>query len=165
MKYTSASANKKLRALEEEKEYVLGNEREVRTYTLSLDEEAEPPAYDYHAVRERIEEIDSEVRALRHALHAFNVVTVLPESGITIDEALVLMAQLNGEKRRLALMRSILPKRRVGADYYRANKVVEYEYANFDTAEAEADFQEVSERIRALQMEIDYVNQTETFEV
>ena len=163
--FTSASANKQIRVYEVEKAHILDNEREVCTYKLSADEEDEAPEYDYVAVRERIAKLDDNVRTLRCALHAFNVATFLPESGISIDEALVLMAQLSGERYRLASMRSVLPKRRLSADYYRGSKVVEYEYANFDIERAESDFQSVSERIRQLQMEIDYVNQTVQFEV
>ena len=165
MTFTSASANKQIRVYEEEKEHILRNEREVCTYVLSVDEEEEAPEYDYGAVREQVAELDRKVRALRCALHAFNVATVLPESGISIDEALVLMAQLNGERARLSSMRSTLPKRRLSANPYRGSKAVEYEYANFDIEGAEADFQQVSERIRQLQMEIDFANQTVPFEV
>ena len=163
--FTSASANKQIRALEEEKSHILSNEREVCTYVLSVDEEEEPPAYDYAAVRASVADLDAKVRTLRCALHAFNVATILPESGISIDEALVLMAQLSNERSRLAALRSTLPKQRVSSDYFRGSKVVEYQYANYDVEQAEADFQQVSERIRQLQMEIDYANQTVTFEV
>ena len=165
MTFTSASANKQIRVYEEEKEHLLRNEREVCTYVLSVDEEEEAPEYDYAAVRTQVSALDDKVRALRCALHRFNVATVLPQSGISIDEALVLMAQLNGERVRLASMRSTLPKRRVSSDYYRGSKTVEYEYANFDIEQAEADFQRVSEHIRELQMEIDFANQTVPFEV
>lgn len=163
--FTSASANKQIRVYEEEKEHVLRNESEVCTYVLAVDEEGEAPEYDYAAVREKIAELDTKVRKLRCALHAFNVETVLPNSGISIDEALVLLAQLNGERHRLSDLRSALPKKRLSANYYPINKAVEYEYANYDIECAEADFQEASERIRQLQMEIDYANQTVQFEV
>lgn len=163
--FTSAGANKMIRVYEDEKAHILQNEREVCTYVLSTEEDEEPPKYDYEAVRKRVAALDEKVRTLRCALHAFNVATVLPESGISIDEALVLLAQLNGECSRLHRLRSILPKRRLKADYIRNSKVVEYEYANYDIARAEADYQAVYERIRQLQMEIDYVNQTVQFEV
>ena len=163
--FTSASANKLIRVYEDEKEHILKNERGVCTYVLSTDEEEEPPEYDYDAVRKQVAALDAKVRTLRCALHAFNVATVLPESGISIDEALVLLAQLSSECYRLSMMRSMLPKKRLKADYIRGSKVVEYEYANFDIARAEADYQAVYERIRQLQMEIDYANQTVQFEV
>ena len=84
MKYTSASANKTIRALEEEKRHLLAGEAEACSYILSGGEKGDPPEYNYGFVRRRVSELDSSVRALRHALHSFNAVTVLPESGITI---------------------------------------------------------------------------------
>ena len=164
-RFTSASANKQIKAYEEEKEHVLANERDVSTYVLSAGEAVEPPEYDYGAARAKVAELDGKVRALRCALHAFNVGTVLPESGITIDEALVFMAQLNGEKKRLSELRSNQSKQRVASRYFGSGNAVEYRYANYDIGCAERDFQEVSERIRQLQMEVDYANQTIAFEV
>ena len=101
MEFTSASANKYLRRLQDEKDRLLRTEQEVSTYVLAEGEAAEPPAYDYGAVREKVAQIDGQARAIRHALHRFNMKTVLPERGITIDEALILLAQLSGRKERL----------------------------------------------------------------
>ena len=101
MEFTSASANKYLRRLQDEKDRLLRTEQEVSTYVLAEGEAAEPPAYDYGAVREKVAQIDGQARAIRHALHRFNMQTVLPERGITIDEALILLAQLSGRKDRL----------------------------------------------------------------
>ena len=165
MKLTSAAANKEIRALEEEKAHLLATENEVSTYILAVDEIEEPPAYDYAAVRLAVADLDRKVMKLRHALHVFNVETVLPESGLTIDEALIVMAQLNGEKYRLSLLRSMQPKQRVNDRYMSGSRQVEYKYANYDIQQAEADFQKVSDKIRALQMEIDFANQTEYFVV
>ena len=163
--FTSASASKQIRVYEEEKMHLLQEEKQVCTFELSSDEEFEAPEYDYEGVRARVAELDDKVRVLRCALHAFNVATVLPESNISIDEALVLLAQLSNERFRLSSLRSTLPKQRVSARYQQGTKVVEYCYANFDVKKAEADYQAVSERIRNLQMEIDYANQTVQFDV
>ena len=83
--FTSASAGKQIKAYEDEKEHVLQNERAASTYVLAAGEKEEPPEYDYDAVRKRVRELDNAVRALRCALHAFNISTILPESGISID--------------------------------------------------------------------------------
>ena len=101
VEFTSASANKYLRRLQDEKDRLLRTEQEVSTYVLAEGEAAEPPAYDYGAVREKVAQIDGQARAIRHAMHRFNMQTVLPERGITIDEALILLAQLSGRKDRL----------------------------------------------------------------
>ena len=58
MEFTSASANKYLRRLQDEKDRLLRNEQEVSTYVLAEGEAAEPPAYDYGAVRGKVAQID-----------------------------------------------------------------------------------------------------------
>ena len=87
MEFTSASANKYLRRLQDEKDYVLNTELERCTYVLSEGEAPEPPVYSYRETRDKVAEIDRVTRILRHDLHQFNMVTVLPQCGLTIDEA------------------------------------------------------------------------------
>lgn len=164
--FTSASANKYLRRLQDEKDRLLRAEQEVSTYVLAEGEAAEPPAYDYGAVREKVAQIDGQARAIRHALHRFNMQTVLPERGITIDEALILLAQLSGRKDRLNSLASRQPQERLGNRYFgSSNGPIEYRYANYDVAQAEADYRAVADEIAALQLELDLVNQTEVFSV
>jgi hypothetical protein len=163
--FTSASANKYLKSLEDEKEFLLAAERSVCVYTRTADEEALPPSYDYAATRAKIRAIDAKVRTIRHALHMFNASELLPDSGISIDEALILLAQLNNEKALLATMRSRQPVTRVNDRYMRSGDMIEYTYANYDVEAAGADYADVLERIAALQLELDLVNQTHSFEV
>ena len=166
VEFTSASANKYLRRLQDEKDRLLRSEQEVSTYVLAEGEAAEPPAYDYGAVREKVAQIDAEARAIRHALHRFNMQTVLPERGISIDEALILLAQLSGRKDRLSSLASRQSRERLGDRYFgSSNGPIEYRYANYDVAQAEADYRAVADEIAALQLELDLVNQTEVFSV
>ena len=162
--FTSASAAKHLKALQDEKDHILALEKASCTYTLAAGEEAEPPEYDYEGTRREIARIDGQMRVLRHALHLFNATEVLPESGVTVDEALILLAQLNNEKARLATMRSRQKRERAGHGLYYRSEAVEYTYANYDVARAGEDYLAISERISALQLEIDLCNQTRTFE-
>lgn len=161
--YTSASANKLLRSLADEKAHLLKMESETCTYVLAQDEEAEPPAYDYADTRAQVRRIDERVRRVRHALHEFNMTTTLPHCDMTTDEALIAMAQLSAERKRLEALRGILPRERESRVY--GNRLVEYRYANFDVAEAQRDYRALSERIADLQLQIDLCNQTVTFEV
>ena len=166
MEFTSASANKYLRKLQDEKTRLLHTEHGVCTYELSEGEETEPPSYDYEATRARIVEIDDRARAIRNALHSFNMRTVLPTSGITIDEALILLAQLSMNKERLSSLASRQPKERIRERYFGSGSgAVEYRYANYDVARAEADYYAVADRIADLQLELDLVNQTKSFAV
>jgi len=162
--FTSASAAKYLKSLQDKKDHLISVEKNNCVYQLAPGEEADPPEYDYEAMRREIAEIDDQMRAVRHALHVFNANEVLPESGITIDEALILLAQLGGEKNRLSVMRSRQPKERVSGGYFRGDSI-EYRFANYDLAKAEKDYLEVSERVSNLQLELDLCNQTRTFEV
>lgn len=50
-------------------------------------------------------------------------------------------------------------------NYLGDSNVVEYVYANYDVAQADKDYREVCEEISRLQLELDLVNQTQTFEV
>ncbi len=164
-KVTSAIANKMLRSLEEDKNYLLSLEEESRTYIRAEGEEKEAPEYHYEDIRRGVNEIDSKVSAIKHAVNVFNTTTVLDGLGITIDQALVRMAQLNGEKHRLDTMRKMLPATRVGQTYMRGRQAVEYMYANYDIEEAKRDYQAISDQINQIQIALDLANQTRTFEI
>lgn len=166
MEFTSASANKYLKRLQDEKDYILRNEIDTSTYIRSEGEEADPPAYSYAETRAQVAEIDRKVLTIRHALHRFNIETVLPDCGLTIDEALIALAQLSARRDRINTLRSRQPKERLRDRYLGSGTgVVEYQYANYDIAEAERDYNALSEEIAAIQLELDLANQTRTFDV
>lgn len=160
---TSAAANKLLRTLDDEKNYLLSMEEEAATYILADGESGEAPAYDYEETAKRLKELDSKIRVLKHAINRFNVTAELPELGITIDEALVKMAQLNKDKARLDIMRKRLPKARKKQEFYHSN-IIEYEYVNYDLKRVQEDYQAVCDEISKLQLGLDLCNQTVTFE-
>ena len=58
-KVTSAIANKMLRSLEEDKNYLLSLEEESRTYIRAEGEEKEAPEYHYEDIRRGVNEIDT----------------------------------------------------------------------------------------------------------
>lgn len=171
--FTPASAAKYLRALEDEKQNLLRRETKRCCYLAAAGEEPEVPVYDYAATRARVAQIDAIVRKVRHALHAHNVATVLPQGDVTVDEALIDLAQLSSQRRTLDDMRNRQQKERYdGYDPLFGRRrsdvqrdVVEYMYANYDVDQAERDYQEVYQRIIDLQSAIDYSNQTTSFEV
>ena len=154
--FTSASAAKYIKRMENEKSRLVSIEQKNATYILAQGEEGEPPAYDYDEIVSRIDELDEAILIVRHALHAFNAQTVIPEEGVTVDEALIVLAQMNSKLRRLERLRSVEPKKRLSSGY---------EYANFDVKKAFADYEELYKRIANLQLRLDLVNQTETFAV
>ncbi len=77
--------------------------------------------------------------------------TVLPERGIAIDEALILLAQLSGRKDRLSSLASRQPQERLGNRYFGSSSgPIEYRYANYDVVQAEADYRAVADEIASL---------------
>lgn len=166
MEFTSASANKYLKRLQDEKDRVLRIENETSTYIVAEGEEPDVPQYDYAATRTAVAEIDGKMRAIRHALHRFNMETILPESGMSIDEALIALAQMSGAQSRIRSLSERQQKTRLRDRYYgSAPRPIEYRYANYDIAKAESDYRELSDKIANLQLEIDLANQTQLFSV
>lgn len=161
MQTTSAGANKLLRKLEDDKQFLLSQESAASTYVVTEGAEAIVPEYHYRETAEKLEKIETKVRKIKHALNVFNSTTVLEGLGITIDEALVKMAQLNQRKTTLDTMRRRLEKQRMPG-YGRGN-VVEYTCINYDLEEIQADYQALSQQIIEIQMALDLVNQTRAF--
>lgn len=164
MKFTSASANKLIRTLEDKKSYLLGQESNNSTYVLADGEKIEIPEYDFNETNRQIDEIDLKIRTLKHALNAFNTTTVLP-IGITIDQALVEMAQLNNKLPRLDSLRRAKNKTRLSGGMAARRDVAEYQYLNYKTDDVEKVYEENLSRVQQIQLALDRVNQTEEFEV
>ena len=164
MKYTSASANKLIRILEDRKSYLLGQESNDSTYILAEDEKEEIPAYDFSDTNRQVDELDEKIRTLRHALNVFNTTTILP-IGISIDQALVEMAQLNQKLPRLDMMRKAKNKRRLSGMNAGRRDVAEYEYLNYDPKIVEEIYDRDLRRVQSIQLALDKVNQTVEFEV
>ena len=162
---TSAQANKLLRKLSEEHRHLLAREQAVRTFvaaTVENLEDARPP-YDYRETQARLEALEAQIRAVKHAINRFNLSQTLPETELTIDQALVYLPQLSARREKLARMRAVSPKER--RESVRATNLIEYTYANYNPAEAEADFVTVSDELSRLQNALDLVNSTVSFEL
>ena len=164
MQITSAGANKLLRKLEDDKRFLLSQEAAASTYVVTEGAEAVVPHYDYSSTVRQLEQIEAQVRQIKHALNIFNSTTVLDGLDITIDEALVKMAQLNQRRSTLDTMRCRLEKERVNS-FGRNSNVVEYVCINYDLAEIQADYQAVHQQIMDIQLALDLTNQTRTFEL
>lgn len=162
--FTSAGAGKYIKQLEDEKENLLRIEHERCTYDLVVGEEELRPAYDFDATQTQVDALDGKIRHVRHALHLFNAHTELP-CGMTIDEALIALAQLSRKKARLDDLRSRQERERLGTRMFAKTDAVEYRYANYDVSAAEEMYRAVSQQVSELQLEIDLCNQTKTFEV
>ena len=164
MKMTSAQLNKRIRTLEDRKMVILADEENYSKYVLAKGETEDIPVYDFNKTNAELMDIDHQVGVLRHALNIFNTVTKLP-CGVTIDQALVEMAQLNRQLMRLDYMRKGKKVVRLNMNQASQRNVPEFEYLNFEPKDAEALYEKYMERIQLLQLELDKLNQTVELEV
>ena len=165
MQYTSAEAAKLLRGLNEELEAVTDAEEASREFVAAISEDVESvrPQYDFEGTQKEIERLQKEIRKVKHAINVFNTTTVLPELGMTIDEALVYIPQLSAQKNKLSRMRNRMAKTR---EYSRmSSSIIEYRYANYGIAEADAEFKRVSDLLAKAQTALDVVNNSVKFEI
>lgn len=160
---TSAAANKMIRKLEDEKLFLLANMNESATYIEAEGSEPIIPEFDYLTTQHEILEIDNKIMKIKHAVNQFNVETVIPEIELTIDQALVKMAQLNAMKNTLDRMRKRLPKSRYNA--YGTTNVIQYECINYSIDDVKQKYDEISDYIIEIQMGLDKCNQTIEFDL
>ena len=169
MKYTvtSSEASKMLRKLYEEKEMIVDNERQSHVFHAALGEDVESvrPEYDYESVQKALDELDRKIRILKHAINCFNTTQMVGDTGMTIDQVLVYIPQLNAKRDKLYQMQSRLPKQRVSANGIGRNTVIDYLYANYSVGTAREDHNRVADELRKVQNALDVVNTTVTMEV
>lgn len=165
MKYSSAEANKLLKALENKKNNILRREDKASKFKVSSTENVEDlrPEYDFAKTQEELALLNAKIRKVKHAINMFNVTHTLPGfDDLTIDQALVYMPQLREEIRKLSEMSTSLPRERI--EDFRSN-IVDYSIANYDIDEAVAMYEKASERLTSLQLALDKANTTETIEI
>lgn len=165
MKITPAYASKLVRQKNEQIRQILAQEREISTTTACVDEDVTElrQQYDFTAFQSKIEKLDREVVALKHAINVFNVTTVLPDLNYTIDAALVRMKILNDQKQRLAVMKGVQPVTRRSGGF--GNKQPEYTYRNYDASDVERAYDAVESELTSIQMALDKANLDSTITV
>ena len=167
-KMTSAYANKMIKSLEEDKEFLLNKEDTSSTYVVANNEEPVFPEYDYIEVAKAITEIDDKIATIKHALNLANATSkvMVCDVEMSVDTILIKMAQLNRRKNILDIMRKRLPKAREAAQSYGSrNSVPEYRYINYDLDLIKKEYETVSNMIMEMQMALDKYNHTVQFEV
>lgn len=164
---TSAEAAKLLRKLNEELENVLLLEQQSREFSAAMGEDVESvrPAYDYAQVQEQISSLESRIRQVKHAISAFNLAQEVPGFGMTIDQMLVYIPQLNQRKTKLSLMQQRLPKQRERVSYGGGSQIIDYSYANYDIETVRADYDRTAEELSRAQTALDLINTTAKLEI
>ena len=167
MKLTSAEAAKVIRKLNEEQVAIKQKESKSAVFIAAIEEDIESvrPAYQYDDVQNQLAVLEAKVRKVKHAINMFNLTTTVPGFNMTVDQMLVYIPQLNERKNKLARMASSLPKERVNAGGYGTKTIVEYKYANYDIARAEADLAAVTDELARAQTALDVINNTATLEI
>ena len=167
-KMTSAYANKLLRSLEEDKEYLLNQESESSTYRAAVNEEPVIPEYDYAKTAAGLSAIDDRICRIKHAVNLNNALARVQvgQAVMSVDTILIRMAQLNRRKATLDEMRKQLPKKReTGYSLNQRNVVPEYTYINYDLNLVKQEYDRISSEIMNMQMALDLYNQTVQFDV
>lgn len=172
MKFTPATAHKKIKQLTEKKQRLEQLERDSKSYICAIDEEPLIPEYDYEKITAEITRIDREVVMIKHAINEVNLeAKIMVEDSelaahvYTIDQILIEMAQLNHRKGILENMINKQPKSRVDNIYSSRNNIIEYEYLNYDLDTVRRDYEHIDNKITNMQLALDKYNQTYEFEI
>lgn len=159
---TSSAANKRIKELEEEKQSLRNQESDAQFYSCGVNESIEVPTYNFMETTQKIDAIDTEIATLRHAINQFNVSTFLPETNITVDMALVKVAQLNKKADALRRIKDRPEKARSDARFSLGGASV-ITYRNYNAEEVRSEYKKTIEEIHKLQMTVDKLNLTVEF--
>ena len=170
MKMTSAYANKLIKKLREDEAYWKEVEKKGHCYFAAPGEEPIIPEYDFNEVNNEINEIQTKIAKLRHAINysnATNYITVGSEK-FTIDTVLVKMKQFNERKQVLSRMRKLRPKEmcaEANTALYQKMLAAYVQYSNFDMNDVQKEYERIDECINTLLLELDKFNCNVEFEV
>ncbi len=161
MKMCNTEAIKSIKELEEKKNQLIYNENRGCTVSYKEGEEKTPTKYDYVKTRKEIAAIDQTVRKIKHALAQANCSVFVDGFDMTIGEALVYLAQLTAEYRRLDNLtdRDKLSRR------ITAYGVIEYTECLYDPDKVEKEQQALYGKICKLQVAIDRANLNHNLEI
>ena len=104
------------------------------------------------------------IRAIKHAINVFNLTQEIPETGMTIDQALVYIPQLSQRKQKLSEMKQQQKKKR-DEGYQTNSHFIEYIYTNYDPDQAAADYNKVADELARIQNALDLINNTVPFDI
>jgi len=161
MKKCIAEIMKDIKELEEQKTHLIQVEYRDKTTTYSKGEEPQKIEYDFKATHERISEIDNRVRSLRFKLSQANTCTQVESFHMSLGECLVHLSQLSSCKLRMTEL-CLIPA--MSKSLSRSG-IVEYTVANFNKDDAKVLLDEVTQKIKKLQLAIDKTNLTTELEI
>lgn len=154
---TVAAAMKYLRMLDQRKETTLRKEQENCVYLEINGEAQEGEAYSLTEAIMEVSILDSSIRNIRHAINVSNTTTEVGDTGMTVDEVLVYIAQLSNNVRRLEMLASI-PARSKPRPFSPGSVDKAVTCAQFDPASAKESAQQQQSKLSELQMALDLHN-------
>ena len=159
---TSAELNKELKKLQSERTRILQLEEMTSLFVAATTENVEEirPEYDLRSTDEALLEKEKQIRAIKHRLNVFNSTHVIEELGMTIDEVLIYLPQQSERVSKLAGMAKHTSRQRCSDRYGSRNNLIEYEYANFDQAEAQRLYDAAHNELVRFQIALDRENTT-----
>lgn len=130
---------------------------------LQLEKKPVVPEFDFVKNAEKIASIDHDIVVIKHAINVSNSVNTIKvnDTEMTIDTALITMAQLNKRKSDVDRLRQRQPKTRNRS----FSDAIEYTYLNYDVKKAQEMYDEISKEITCIQIELDKYNQTIFFHI
>lgn len=162
MLLTSAEANKRLRKLNEEMTALELKESKAAVFNAAMgeDEEKIRPEYSFDETQEQLESLRNQIISLKHRISGFNLRTKVEGYDLTIDEALTLLPMLTERRKTLSKMASRLPRERASSYGFGSNAVIDYTIANYDIASVQEAYDDLNDKVAALQNALDVTNST-----
>ena len=168
MKLSSKEANKLLKKLNEDYQLLLNEENENSTFIASITENVEDcrPKYNYDETQKQLEELESKIRKLKHAINVFNTTTKVDGFDMYIDEVLIMLPQLSQKKEKLSNLRKNKEKTRVKnkfGEYY--GERVDYTYINYNLDQVKSNYEKIVDDLNCIQIALDKANIKKEIEI
>ena len=157
MKKCYTEIMKEIKRLEGETDSWTTHERNNCRVSYMVGEDPILPNYDYTETSGALLEYDDRIRKLKGLLAYANATTIVEGFDMTINEALIYLAQLNARVRRYDYLISFqkLTRKTVGID-----GKIEYTKILYDQEDAGRKLEEAKSEVIQLQMAIDRTNLT-----
>ena len=161
MKVCHTEAMKKIKEYEEQKRILISKEYDNSTISYKEGEEKLANNYDYKKTRANIAMLDKNIRDIRAKLAYANCTVKVEKFDVTIGEALVMLAQMQQEKRVVESLsyRTQLSRR------ITTNGILEYTECLYNPEDASLDAEALREKISDLQIAIDKANLTNEIDI
>ncbi|MCH5160156.1 MAG: hypothetical protein J1F66_04840 [Clostridiales bacterium] len=161
MKMCHSEVIKYVKELESKKRVLLRQEENDCRYSYQDEDSKIVPNYDYKKTRKAVDALDAKIRKLRHLLAVANCTVVVDEFGVTLGEALVMLAQYQNKCELLSEMSS---RQQISQRASYSGKM-EITCCNYDVEKVLKEYEDLRQLIGRLQVAIDRANLTSYVEV